>query len=116
MCIRDRSYSIDGSILIYPNSRDQAIKFFDTKTGEYKDYLFTKHQSPSATALTADKSMLAFGDDSGNIQLYSMVDKTLITTLNGHTGTIRYLIFSNDGNYLASYSDEGVIRVWGIKP
>ena len=110
------SYSIDGSILIYPNSRDQAIKFFDTKTGEYKDYLFTKHQSPSATALTADKSMLAFGDDSGNIQLYSMVDKALITTLTGHTGTIRYLIFSNDGNYLASYSDEGVIRVWGIKP
>ncbi|MFC6432299.1 WD40 repeat domain-containing protein, partial [Nocardiopsis tropica] len=34
--------------------------------------------------------------------------------LTGHDGTVTSVVFSPDGNQLASTSDDGTVRVWGM--
>lgn len=48
----------------------------------------------------------------GTVQLWRVADGALLATLAGHTGNIRALAFSADGQRLISASGDGTARVW----
>ncbi|MBD2362563.1 serine/threonine protein kinase [Anabaena minutissima FACHB-250] len=48
------------------------------------------------------------------IHLYSSTTGELLRTLTGHSGIVRSIAISSDGQLLASYSDEDSIRLWDV--
>ncbi|MGV2338988.1 MAG UNVERIFIED_CONTAM: hypothetical protein LVR18_34895 [Planctomycetaceae bacterium] len=63
-------------------------------------------------ALDPSGSMLAFGNNSGTIFLWSVSNGQLLRKLEGHTSVIDVLAYSPDGSLLASKSNDQTIRLW----
>jgi WD40 repeat protein len=59
-----------------------------------------------------DGSYLAFGLGDGSIKLWEIINKTILTTLNGHNDEIISLRFSPDRCLLASGSGDSKIILW----
>jgi WD40 repeat protein len=60
-------------------------------------------------------SLLAVGTWDGNILLVDAHTGQVLCNLAGHRGVINDLKFSPDGQWLASASDDGTVRVWGVR-
>ncbi len=71
----------------------------------------------SAIAFNADGELLACGwsdkESNDRIALYQTADGTRTQTLPGHKSTVRSLVFSADGKYLASAGD-GATQLWDL--
>ena len=67
-------------------------------------------------AFSADRTLIAGGFGDSSIQIWSLTDVSLSTTLFGHTAAINALAFWPDTSRLISASDDGTLRVWGVRP
>lgn len=80
----------------------------------------------TAVAVGAAGDLLAVGTDVGNVWLSQVdVDVTansysvaaeLVVPLAGHTDAITALAFNPDGTLLATASNDGSVRLWGVDP
>ncbi len=72
-------------------------------------------EGANSVSFSPDGSLLAAA--SGNeIALWDLSNYRRIAVLKGHTGEVMDVTFSPDGTLLASGSDDGTIRLWGVKP
>jgi WD40 repeat protein len=56
------------------------------------------------------------GTDS-TVRVWNLYDRQAKTTvLRGHEGTVHHVVFSPDGNRLLSGGEDGIARVWDVKP
>jgi len=65
-----------------------------------------------SVAFSPDSKILATGDASGEIHLWSVKDYEQILTLSGHINWVRSIAFSPDGRMLVSGSDDQTVRLW----
>jgi WD40 repeat protein len=72
--------------------------------------------SASSLTFSPDSQIVVVGLSSGDLQLLSIPDAEQLAVLEGHTGRITGLVFSNDGTALYSASADGTVRLWGIPP
>ena len=115
-------YSADGANLI-TISEDKTIKIWDVASGK----MITKYESQIgdgpqgmfyASALSPDGKVLAVAgykvnSEKENYILLLDVEKGIqIGTAKGHTDSINSLSFSGKGNYLASGSADGSVKIW----
>jgi len=73
----------------------------------------TFDQTPEA--LTYWKDLIAVGLASGDIVTLDAITGIRTSILPGHTGCVRSLIFSPDGVFLVSGSDDGTIKLWDVQ-
>jgi WD40 repeat protein/transcriptional regulator with XRE-family HTH domain len=64
--------------------------------------------------ISPDGQMLAVGDISGLVYLWSITTNQLLATFEGHTGIMWSIAFSPDGNTLATSSGDATVRVWDV--
>jgi WD40 repeat protein len=70
--------------------------------------IYTLRYSPDGT-------MLAAGDDSGNVVFWdARTGQVLGPQLNGHGGSVLSVSFSPDGHTLATVSNDGKFRLWDV--
>jgi len=67
---------------------------------------------PTAVALSADGAFVAAGTPTGEVRLWRVADRTLLLTVQGHTGAVYGVALSGDGRLLASGSFDGTVRLW----
>jgi WD40 repeat protein/transcriptional regulator with XRE-family HTH domain len=67
---------------------------------------------PSTVALSGDGGLLAAGTSTGEVWLWRVADRTLVETLEGHTGGVWGVALSADGHLLASGGGDGTVRLW----
>jgi WD40 repeat protein len=65
-----------------------------------------------AVAVHPAGRLVAAGDISGNIYIYSLDLKLVHPIYNTHQGYVRGLAFTDDGNYLVSGSDDQTMKIW----
>ncbi len=110
--IRCLAFSNDGNILA-SGSSDSTIRLWNTHTGECLTILQINNQKVYALAFSPDSNTLAIA--SGNaMQLWSFEKKQDIYTIEAHQDGIKNLIFSSDGQILASRSDDDTVKLWDV--
>lgn len=67
-----------------------------------------------AAAVSSDDRRIVCGGQLGHVSLWSTTSGTLISTLEGHVGTVLCVIFSSDGLLIASGGADRTIRLWSM--
>ena len=66
-------------------------------------------------SFSPDGKMLAAAV-SNRVEIWQAADSVLLHTLTGHADDVTAVRFSPQGDYIASASDDGTLRLWGISP
>jgi WD40 repeat protein len=110
------------------------VRIYDASTGVVSGETWTTGQTGyiRAIALSPDSKILAAGSDDCSIILYNMDTRTKTGhSIRGHSGVsaphtirtaysdilqaIRSLVFSKDGQTLASCADDNTVRLWNVQ-
>jgi WD40 repeat protein len=96
---------------------DGTIKFIDLSTGQIIKEIVEKSQYVRIGRLSPEQDLLlSFAGDDGDGEFYIRdVSSGDVKQRFYDEGEIKDLIFSNDGNYVVSASDDPTIKVWDIK-
>lgn len=107
----------DGEILALNGGA--SVELWDVADGMLRERIEIGDASISAARFSPDGLLIALGgsrwtgDSNGFVSLWSM-QAELLQELVAHPSPVEDMIFSASGRWLASASQEGVIRVWDV--
>lgn len=118
------SFSPDGRLLAsgLVKSLDNVV-IWDLSSGEIAATLEGHYSWVSTVAFSPDGHLLAsgsikdiLGDPLGvpSVRLWDVSTGELVTTLEDHTDSVNSVMFSPDGDYLASGSSDGSVKIWEV--
>ena len=110
------AFSPDG-VTLASGHYDGVIRLWDIRTGELILTIETDEVIQSL-AFSPDGTILASGGSFENhlVRLWSAGSGMLLRSLAGHDNGVDHVAFSPYGQYLASASYDGSIRLWGVRP
>lgn len=121
--ITNMSFSADGNFMV--GAAGGSAWVWDLRPGaipdelelypvELKDNLNIYPRKVTAAALSPDNKILAVGTSEHTLKLYDRGTKEVIRELNGHSASIRVLVFSPSGQYLVSVDQDGSLILWEV--
>lgn len=83
-------------------------------TNNYAEKVAAKINSPiTSVAWAPDNSRrIVFGDNTGQVRIITEDTNLAARVLSGHTAHIEQIVFNNAGNFLATTSRDGRVRLW----
>ncbi len=113
------AFSPDGlriGVLKYPRAEDPSgFVLMDISSGLFeRSYPIEYDLLAEGLAFSPDAKLVAIGQTNGTIIILDIDTFEVVAALSGHGETIKYLAFSRNGQYLASGSIDGTIRIWGL--
>jgi WD40 repeat protein len=99
--------------LVAASSADHKIYVWDTDTGQLQHTIATP-DAVGPVAFSPDGHRIASGGGNDNMVRVWNVDsgQPAMYPLTGHTGTINAVLYSPDGRFIASASNDGHTRFW----
>ena len=76
--------------------------------------IFGRGKELYGLAVSPDGSLLAAGDQDGNISLWEVESGEKLHTLSGHAGLVLRVAFSQDGSRLASAGFDRLAKIWDV--
>ncbi len=121
--VRDVAFSLDGTLLATASADDTA-RIWDLANGTSSAILEGHTSWVQGVAFSSDGALLATVSDDKDARIWELTglradrgvrhQAPLLAILHGHTGGVRAAAFSPDGAQLATASDDGTIRIWGL--
>jgi WD40 repeat protein len=107
------AFSQDGRHLA-TGSFDRTVKVWDARTWQLRD----SQPDPTGAAQSVafhpkDDRVLAWGSTDATVKLWNRATKKT-HTLHGHKSWVESVAFSADGEWLASASLDGTIKLWHV--
>lgn len=113
----------DG-LLLASASDDETVGLWDVKTSENIEIIPVTNDEINAVTFSPDGQTLIaaycagrndFGDCwQGGVTLFNPTTQEEIININGHSGSIMDVVFSPDGLYFATASDDATINIWDV--
>jgi WD40 repeat protein len=95
-----------------PPQDPNAIRVWDTETGECVATLCGHEDTVLAVALSGDGRRIVSGSLDKTIRVWDAETGECVATLGGHEGAVRAVALSDDGRRIVSGSWDKTIRVW----
>ncbi|MGB7537976.1 MAG: WD40 repeat domain-containing protein [Anaerolineales bacterium] len=103
-----------GTLLLAGGLEDGSILVWDPIHPDNPGELSASGNS-AVWSLAVSGSLLAAGDDRGDIRVWDMTHWILLRTLSGYMSSVFALTISPDGTLLAAGGIQGAIRFWSIQ-
>jgi WD40 repeat protein len=115
ICVLPMVFSPDGNILAVGDPVRQNIVLLKAQTGELTATL-DMYGFPAMLWFGQDSTLLlsTHNDEPNRIVMWNTTTGKVLNTLEDHTARIHNLAFAPDDNLIATTSDDGTIRIWGI--
>lgn len=104
-----------GMEFLVTGSDDGWISMWDPRQKYAIDYIPTEFPITAVALAEAGNELYSGGIDN-DIKVWDVRKKTVVYTMQGHTDTISSLEVSPDAQSLLSYSHDGLVRTWDIRP
>jgi WD40 repeat protein len=109
------AFSRDGQFLV-SGGLDRTVKVWETQTWKLLHHL----PDPSESVLTVafhptDSRVLAWGGTDATVKVWDAVTRE-VRALRGHASWIESLAFSADGEWIATASLDGTVKIWKAPP
>jgi WD40 repeat protein len=106
---------VPGENEFYTSGYDgQVLKWNTDGRDQTYQVIYTDAAIVEVLAISPDASWLACGSGSSSIRMIPLSDNNTGYELKGHTGKIKSLVFSYDGDYLYSASLDGKVLKWDL--
>jgi len=109
--VYDIAFIEDGQTLASKSS-DRTIRLWDAVTGQHKDTLTVSNFRNVAISL--DRKLLAGVVENSGISLWDIATESEAAFLPGDRSGINSIMFSPDGEMLASGGNDHIVRVWNL--
>ena len=104
-----------GMEFVVTGSDDGWISIWDPRQKYAIDNIPTEFPITAVALAEAGNELYSGGIDN-DIKVWDVRKKAIVYTMQGHTDTISSLEVSPDAQSLLSYSHDGVVRTWDIRP
>lgn len=107
-------FSPDGATVFAGVAEDKFAYQWDATTGQVVRTFTGEGKEIYGVALSPDGSLLAAGNQDGNISLFAVESGEKLRVLSGHAGLVFRLAFNQDGTLLASTGFDRLAKVWDV--
>jgi WD40 repeat protein len=104
----------NGTLLLAGGLEDGSILVWDPDNPDTPGEL-SASGNPAVWSLAVSGSLLAAGNDQGDIRVWEMTHGILLRTLSGYMSSVFALTVSPDGTLLAAGGIQGTIRFWSMQ-
>jgi WD40 repeat protein len=106
-----QAMAFNGNSQLLTASEDRTAKVWSIPAGVAAATLPLR-SAPMLLALSPDGTVLATGG--GAVQVWSVPDRSLLATLDAHTGFLAGMAITPDGKTLVTAGNDGAIRLWTL--
>ena len=121
MCAEDRTtqgsrlaFSPDGHLFVTAGYLDDAVRFWDSVSGEPRGSLPGIQPKVTGLAFSPDGTTLAISRGDGVATLWELETGRQIGAIRDSTAAFQAIAFSGDGCMLATGGFDGSVRLWDV--
>jgi len=113
--VNDVAISANGSIVAGFSQDEHAVKLWNADGTPLATFTGNEKWSGDGIDFSPDGKLIVYGGPKNSVLISPLAGGDTLTLLSGQAEPISAVAFSPDGRYVASGSDNGVLKVWSVQ-